>query len=101
MTVVTDEPQRNIVFRTFNSRKLTYNLKNHGIQIQGFPTPNELAHEICKKVSIFEKKCDAKVLNDQSDAVAAELLAELKLEEKSNKDKSNKSNLKKKKNGKS
>ena len=35
MTVVTDEPLGNIVFRTFNSRQLTYNLKNHGIQTQG------------------------------------------------------------------
>ena len=31
MTVVTDEPLGNIIFRTFNSRQLTYNLKNHGI----------------------------------------------------------------------
>ena len=35
MTVVTDEPLGKIVFRTFNSRQLTYDLKNHGIQIQG------------------------------------------------------------------
>ena len=68
-----------------------------------FPTPNELAHEICKKISIFEKKAETRLLNAQSDAVAAELLAELvaELEVEQKNDKSNKSNTKKKKNGKS
>ena len=63
-----------------------------------FPTPNELAHEICKKISIFEKKSEMNSLNVAADAAAAELLAELEIEEKS--DTSNKSKTKKK-NGKS
>ena len=63
-----------------------------------FPTPNELAHEICKKISIFEKKSEMNSLNVAADAAAAELLAELEIEEKS--DTSSKSKTKKK-NGKS
>lgn len=66
-----------------------------------FPTPNELAHEICKKISTFEKKSVAKSLSDHSDAVAAELLAEFEVN--SVKEKNNpphRSSVKKKKNGK-
>ena len=48
MTVVTDEPLGNIIFRTFNSRQLTYNLKNHGIQIQG--PSNKSRQEFSTKV---------------------------------------------------
>ena len=66
-----------------------------------FPTPNELAHEICKKISLFEKKSAAKLSNDRSDAVAAELLAEFEIDSINEKgDSSKKSKSKKKKEGK-
>ena len=66
-----------------------------------FPTPNDLAREICKKIDIFEKKNGPKVLN-RSDVVAAELLAEFEndLKEK-RRDNSKKSSSKKNKSGKS
>ena len=41
-----------------------------------FPTPNSLAHEICQKISVYEKKMQVKDANDKSDAIAAELMAE-------------------------
>jgi SnoaL-like domain len=63
-----------------------------------FPTPNELAHEICKKIANHSKKLQVKLSTEHSDAIAAELLAELKLEEAAA---PLKSNSKKKKNGKS
>jgi hypothetical protein len=63
-----------------------------------FPTPNELAKDICKKITLFEKKS----LSSNADAVAAELLAEYEIEEKESKiNNGKKSDSKKKGNGKS
>lgn len=63
-----------------------------------FPMPNELAHTLCKQIATHSKKLQAKLSNEQSDAIAAELLAELILEQAAV---PVKSNCKKKKNGKS
>jgi hypothetical protein len=46
-----------------------------------FPVPNDLAGEICKKISIYEKKQSYESKNKAADAAAAELLAELEVEE--------------------
>lgn len=63
-----------------------------------FPTPNELAKDICKKILLFEKKS----LSNDADAVAAELLAEYEISEKEPKQHGGKkSESKKKGNGKS
>jgi SnoaL-like domain len=66
-----------------------------------FPTPNELAHEICNKIAVFESKQKIKQSSDMADVVAAELLAEF--ESNVNLEKNtvpNKSNAKNKKSGK-
>mmetsp|Transcript_7866 Transcript_7866/g.7929 ORF Transcript_7866/g.7929 Transcript_7866/m.7929 type:complete len:198 (+) Transcript_7866:53-646(+) len=63
-----------------------------------FPTPNDLAVDICKKISSFEKKS----LSSNADAVAAELLAEYEINEKEvNSNIGKKSGSKKKGSGKS
>jgi SnoaL-like domain len=62
-----------------------------------FPTPNDIANEICSKIAAYEKKENAAALTRKADAAAAELLAELELEDKkASGDKGSKSNGKKK-----
>jgi hypothetical protein len=48
-----------------------------------FPTPNDIAEDICKRIVVFEKKTATYAAAAKADAAAAALLAELELEEES------------------
>jgi SnoaL-like domain len=48
-----------------------------------FPTPNDIAEDICKRIVVFEKKTATIAAAAKADAAAAALLAELELEEES------------------
>lgn len=79
------------------SSKYWYLLSYH----LSFPTPNEIAHEVCNKIALYESKRKMKESNDMADVVAAELLAEFESGVQLEKNLiPNKSNTKNKKNGK-
>lgn len=68
-----------------------------------FPTPNDLAYEICRHIEVYEKKIlKSKLANIMADTAAESLLKELELEDKlakgnqnNNKSKGNNKNKKK------